>query len=362
MVVSPGKVKQVRAEVVNGVRIYYVPVKNIYFPTDTGKHRVLKAVWHVLDTYNPLMVGALAHVLDVERPEVVNTHNVTGFSPILWRVVKERGIAIVNTVHSYYLLCPRQLMRSGGPCSTLCPECCVLRYPRRRLSELVDVATGVSKFIIQRYRQRGFFRGAKEFLIYNGVEHTPKSPAPREGNGRVRLGYLGRLHPIKGVEELIRSFLGLPPGQAELLIAGNGMPEYERVLREVAGVRNEIHWLGYVPGHELLRQVDVLVVPSLWHDPAPLVVQEALSYGVPVIGARRGGIPELMGEGTGWIFEPEEPGALTRAMWKAVESRCDLVTMGERARKWVRNFTPEAMVNGYVAAYAYAVEKNAKTS
>jgi glycosyltransferase involved in cell wall biosynthesis len=363
VVVSPSRYWRVKTQEVNGVKVYYVPTKNIYFSTEPKKRpAVVKAVWHALDSYNPFMARSLERILETERPQVVNTQNVAGFSSAAWGAVKRRGIALVNTVHSYTLLCPRQLLRGGELCSSTCFECRMHRYPRRRLSRHVDVATGVSKFIIERYDRERFFPTAEKMLIYNSSESAHNGAAPPRVNGPLRFGFLGRLHPVKGVDLLIRSFLDLPEGQAELLIAGNGTPEYELSLRKLAGSRRDIRWLGFVPGGELLRQVDVVAVPSLWHDPAPLVVREALGHGVPVIGARRGGIPELMGERAGWVFEPEEPNALTNAMREAIESRNELARMGDRAIQWARGFTNEAMVDGYVRAYNYAIEKNAKNS
>ena len=63
-----------------------------------------------------------------------------------------------------------------------------------------------------------------------------------------------------------------------------------------------------------------IVVPSLSNDTFPFVVYEALGHGVPVIGSRRGGIPEVVQDGvTGLLFDPEDPGALGRAL----HSLCD---------------------------------------
>lgn len=363
VVASPAGRGGAEQKAINGVRVHYVPVKNIYFSTKPTKRPALvKSVWHVLDTYNPLMARALMRILKVERPQVVNTQNASGFSPAIWRAIKKGGLPVVNTVHSYYLICPRQMFRSGRLCSSACFDCRVHRAPRRRLSRYVDVATGVSKFIMEQYSREGFFPAAEKMLIHNSCE-VPKGIASSAcGDGRLRFGYLGRLHPTKGVDLLIRSFLELPRGQAELLIAGNGPPDYERELKTLADGHPEVRWLGFVPTQELLSRVDALVVPSYWHDPAPLVVQEALAHGLPVIGANRGGIPELMGEGTGWTFDPDELGALAQAMKRAVESRSELAAMSGRAICRAKQFSADAMIDGYLQAFAYAIEKNRKST
>jgi len=91
----------------------------------------------------------------------------------------------------------------------------------------------------------------------------------------------------------------------------------------------------------LFRRVDVLVAPSLWHDSAPLVVLESMAHSVPLISSCVGGIPELMGEGTGWLFDPSDPTALSRALRNAIESRGVLAVMRERARERARLFSAE---------------------
>lgn len=174
----------------------------------------------------------------------------------------------------------------------------------------------------------------------------------------MRFGFLGRLDPVKGVELLLRSFLQLPAGQAELVLAGRGSPDYEDQLKGLVDGRPGVHWLGFVRPDELFRRTDVLVVPSLWEEPAGMVVSEALSRGRPVIGSRRGGIPELLGEGTGWTFDPDEPGGLTQALRLAVESRRELPLMGERAARWALQFSNESMLDGYLRAYLLAIDKS----
>jgi glycosyltransferase involved in cell wall biosynthesis len=152
--------------------------------------------------------------------------------------------------------------------------------------------------------------------------------------------------------------LELPAGEAELVIAGRGAQDYERKLREMAHDGPDVHWLGLVPPEVLLSQVDVLVVPSRWHDPAPVVVLEGMANSLPLIGSCRGGIPELMGEGTGWIIDPDEPDSLLRAMKLAISSRSDLGAMSSKAGERARRFSTEFMVSEYLQAFSRAIQNN----
>ena len=117
----------------------------------------------------------------------------------------------------------------------------------------------------------------------------------------------------------------------------------------------DVRWLGFISPEALLSAVDVLVVPSLWHDTAPRVVFEAFAQGVPVVGSNRGGIPELVADGTGWLFEPDDPGALATALRCCVERRERLAAMGAAAREYAKLFSPEAVVTGYLKVYETAL-------
>lgn len=363
-VVSLNPERKYKTTEIGGVKVHYLPVRNLYFPNQAGQSALTRALWHSLDSYNPFMGASVGRVLNDERPDVVNTHNVCGLSASVWRAVKMRRLPLVHTVRDYYVLCSRSaLYRHGKICSTPCPSCRVYSWPRRRLSRLVDVVTGVSHRVLDGSCQNGCFPEAEKIVVHNAFEPQLDNGTHRNGrNGDFQFGYLGRLHPAKGIDLLIRSFLKLPVGRAKLLIAGRGAPEYEASLRGLIDGHPAIRMVGFVGPSDFFSRVDVSVVPSLWHEPAARVVLESVSHSVPVIGSCRGGTPELMGTGTGWIFDPDEPGALTRALQHAIESRGELVAMSDRAGERIRQFSTEAMVNGYLKAYSSAINKNKRNS
>jgi glycosyltransferase involved in cell wall biosynthesis len=125
----------------------------------------------------------------------------------------------------------------------------------------------------------------------------------------------------------------------------------------IAEGRADIRWQGFVTPKDFFRQIDVLVVPSLWQDPAPLVVLECLTAGIPLIGSRLGGIPELMGDGTGWLFNPGDPVALELALQNAIELRKQLSSMGACASKRAASFSIQVMIDGYLQAFSRAIDK-----
>jgi len=344
---------------VQGVTVHYLPLHNIYSPFGrVGPSIIRKAMWHALDTYNPFMGRAFGQIIDKETPTIVNTHTIAGFSPAVWRAARKRGLPVVHTLYDQYLLCPRNSMfKNGRNCSTQCLQCRGYAWPRKRASELVDVVTGASRFILDRHVGYGYFRRAKQVLTHNAYEPPPATgqPAPARANGgALRIGYLGRLHPTKGVDRLVQAFLSLGSGKAQLCLAGSGTGGDEAALKALAAGNSDISWLGVVEAPTLLDAVDVLVVPSMWHDTAPRVILEAFAHGVPVIGSSRGGIPELIPEGTGWLFDPDNPRELVRLLKRCLSERDHLRSMGAAGRQYSERFRASAFVAEYLEAYETA--------
>ena len=96
---------------VNGVAVSYLPCRNLFWIFGTTRRSLAaRAAWHAVDTYNWMMASQIGRLLDTERPEIVHTNSLIGFSAAVWREVKTRGISCVHTIHDYYLLCHRQVM------------------------------------------------------------------------------------------------------------------------------------------------------------------------------------------------------------------------------------------------------------
>ena len=353
-----------------GVFIYEIPLHNVYIPFRQSPPFFLKPVWHSIDVYNPWMAWQVRNILKKINPHIVHTHNIAGFSAAVWATSKKLGLPVVHTIRDYYLMCPRTTMfKKEKNCDEICTMCRFFSMTKRQLTRYVDVVTGVSRFAIKRHINHGYFQNTKQFVIYNaniGSIAASSSLKTKKRSNKAgqpersifRFGYLGQLNRCKGVEFLLQSFLSLPSGQAELWIAGRGAMGYEAHLKNISDGNNNIHWLGFVQPAELLNALDVLVVPSLWHDPAPRVVLEAASSGIPVIGALRGGIPELIEENkTGFLFNPDNPGDLEKVMRQSVASSKKVRMMGQKSKEWVKHFSSRRMVKNYMQAYTYILQK-----
>jgi glycosyltransferase involved in cell wall biosynthesis len=340
-----------RVDQVNGVKVHYIGLKNIYWP-HSRKERpgIAKALWHGIDRYNTLMARAVARILDAEKPDVVNTHNLTGFSCAVWNPVKSRRLPLIHTLHDYSLMCPKTSMfKDGGNCQGQCTSCGLYKSPSKRMSQAVDHVVGVSRFTLERHLAAGYFQAARQAeVIHNGLPGQPSAGSRQEGTGRpLQLGYVGHLIPQKGILELVRQMARWQSGQCELLVAGRGAADYEEMLRAEAA--ENVRFLGFVNPDEVYRAIDVLVVPSLSHEALATTVLEAYMHGVPVIVSRRGGLPELVEEGrTGLTYEPLEPGALREAVNVFLRDRPILQDMRRLALEKAKYFTLERMRAQYL--------------
>ena len=156
-----------------------------------------------------------------------------------------------------------------------------------------------------------------------------------------KLGFLGRLHPIKKVENLLYGMAMLSNRQdSELVIMGKGDDAYEQFLRNEAnrlGLKNVI-FSGFVSGrekYEQLAQLSCLFVPSDFEN-FGMIVTEALSVGTPVMASLGTPWEELNTVGCGWWID-RSPENIAQVMQQVIDMPvARLLAMGEKGRELVQ--------------------------
>lgn len=319
--IAPGA-DQTREEV-NGVVVFGAPSRNLYWPFD-GRVRPawMRVLWHLIDDRGPAPALVRAR-LDAFRPDVLHTNTLAGLTTDAWSLAKARGVRVVHTLRDYYLMCPRsKYYKNGRNCSRPCGDCAVLTRRRRAATALPDAVVGNSRATLDLHLAHGLFPGVPVQTSIGSLAEAaaPLPPRDRTDDPRTLFGFIGRVTEEKGVERLAEAYGRLPQGAAGLVIAGETDLKVQKRLTQLAGGR-DIHFLGFVPPETFYRAVDVVVAPSLWHEPLPRSVVDAISYGRPVIGSNRGGTPEAIGAPSfGWIFDPDEAGELEQAMGDALSA------------------------------------------
>lgn len=354
----PGESK--RADI-NGVTVHYVGLKNVYWQFDEQqKEKWKKPVWHVLNSYSPFMQQPVRELLDTVQPDVLHTNNLGGFSVSAWRAASHADIPVIHTLRDYALLCPQNMYRDGSNCSSQCLMCRPFAWPRRHMSREVTTVVGISRFILERHEQYGYFEDvAERFVIHNPLrasqpplQGSPSAQhAASDGQDVLHLGFLGRLSPMKGIEQLLSTIQSLDDVPLRLSIGGVGKEDYEQRLRKKYE-GGAIQFCGYVDPQKFLPSLDGLVVPSHWHEPFGRVVVEAYSHGVPVLASRRGGLPEIVTHGeTGYVFSMDATGELRELLIDLGNNPEELRKLRSGARLASRDFRVPSHIEAYEAAY-----------
>jgi len=349
----------------DGVRVHYLPFQNIYFgyadelPSWT-QSAPAKLIWHTLNTFNPRIQVSLATVLANKNPDLLHTNNVSGLSTAIWSSANKIGVPIVHTIRDYYLLCHRaQMFRKGSNCDGLCWHCKPFMSPRVRATRHVNAVVGISQFILDRHLEYGAFPDAKQRIIPNPYKidvNDEETSNKNYSSDHLRIGFLGRLSPAKGIEALLNAVQNLPFTKWTLDVGGAGPEAYvERLEREYECER--VTFCGYVSTGNFLSSIDLLVVPSLWHEPLGRVVIEAFFYGVPVAGAIRGGIPELIDEGvTGWLFDPSQLESLRNILTHCYHDLDNVRRMEPVVREASTKFRTAIIVDKYLRLFEDVID------
>lgn len=260
-----------------------------------------RMAWNLRSEADPVLFSRVVHWLRSHRPDVVLMNNPAGHGTAMLAACRLTGTPVLPVIRDYGWFCAHGvMMRGDSPCTGLCSRCVVFSSARRRLLKRLPRVVAISEYVARLCRDILDIDNAE--VIYNAVPErfldTPRL-APRAPGVPLNFGYLGRLHPTKGVVELITAWqaAGLAAQGHRLLLAGDNvgveLPDNAAELGiDVLGRQNAIAFLD---------RLDALFLPALWAEPFGRTVIEALARGLFVIGSPNGGIPELVPEDRGLI-------------------------------------------------------------
>jgi glycosyltransferase involved in cell wall biosynthesis len=312
-------------------------------PAGTAEH-------FLLSQRDEAVLGALGELLRQLAPDVVHFHHYwrTGLEGIaLARRLLPRA-RILLTLHEFMAICNQngQMVKTGGRglCERASPADCAACFPGRTSAdfalrrhfigahfEKVDRFISPSRFLCDRYVAWGI-PAERIAVVENYLPPLPRVPPRPLGPGgrRSAFGYFGTIGVFKGVRELIEAFesLAQDPAWADATLRLNGVtgfatPEFSdwfgRALERNAP---RLRWNGRYDRGDLPRlaaELDWVLVPSVWWENSPLVIQEARMLGRPLIVSDIGGMAEKVRHGEdGFTFPAGDSDALARTMAFAV--------------------------------------------
>jgi len=299
----------------------------------------------------------LRRLIANRRPDIAHIHNIYHhLSPSILSVLDELGIPAVMTAHDLKIACPNNKMLNARG---ICERCKGGRYYHATLNRCVldSVAASAivsvesylhhwlnsyrkhldriivpSRFFIDKFVEWGWDRD-KFVHVSNFVDAARFEASYEPGKHIV---YFGRLARDKGLFTLIRA---AARAKVPLVLVGTGPIDKE--LRQLAAdLQVPVEFAGYRTGaslYSIVQSARATVLPSEWYENAPISVLESLALGKPVVGARIGGIPEMVLDGeTGWLFESGDVDALEAAL--ATVRDCpdsEIASLGRQGRRLV---------------------------
>jgi len=331
-------------------------VSNIDFERHTIKN-ILKSSGRVLYSFEAK--SKIEGLLEKEKPEIAHLNNIYHqISPSIIHSLKKRNIPIVMSLRDYKIVCASYSMIKSGK---ICEACrggkyyfcfikgCVkdsraksllntiemyLHHSIMHIYNLVDVFISPSMFLKKKVEEMGF-KGRIEYLP-NFVEVDDYKPSYESSENSIC--YVGRLSKEKGIKTLMDAVRGV---DVELKIIGGGPLKLELELKKENDKADNIQFMGYMSGEKLkdeVRKSIAVVVPSECYENNPRSIIEAFSLGKVCIGARIGGIPELIKDKkTGITFETGNVLELRKAIQGLITDSAKIVNMGKNARKFVES-------------------------
>lgn len=282
--------------------------------------------WHNMTAaHQESLTTWFADLIRALKPTIVHTHHYAHLGLEYLRVIKQvdPSIKIYMTLHEFMAICSNngQMIKTGSfkLCNRESLDDCQRCFPQKTIEDfwlrkhrfqkyfaLVDGFVSPSEFLRERYIQWGIAPD-KIVVIENGqAPEEPLPPRAMQGrDARNRFGFFGQINPFKGLDVILKALTAMSPAEKRKLVVevhGANLeyqtPEFRasvEALREPLLKQGVLQWVGPYQPHELrarMANIDWVVIPSIWWENSPMVIQEAFVAGKPVICSDIGGMAE----------------------------------------------------------------------
>lgn len=310
--------------------------------------------WFRLRSAYPRAVfTAFREFLLEKKPDAVYIHHFANIGIDILRELRQTlpDAFICLTLHEYLAICHSQGQMVKAQTKRLCyretPEECSLCFPEHSAQdfwlrkhyvqkhfEAADILVSPSHFLKQRYVDWGIPENYI-VVIENGQPQFANVPAPATVGKVQRFGFFGQVTPYKGLDVLLHAMHAMRPEHRKNMVVevhGANFELQNPALKEAIDrlrapliAEGSLRWVGQYEPRELQRRmgkVDWVVIPSIWWENSPMVIQEAFCLGKPVITANIGGMAEKVRDMVdGLHFEARNALDLSEVLTKAVSTQ-----------------------------------------
>lgn len=299
------------------------------YTSDMDFHRgsMLSKISYPLKTiYSSEARKQLRKVLDDFHPDACHLNNFNyQLTPsiileiVKWRKQKHKQCKVILTAHDYQLVCPNHMMNNPNTHQN-CEACLGGKFTNCMIGKCIHGSTAKSAIgMMEAYfwKYKGVYKYIDKMICCSEFLKTKMDSNPLFASKTIALHnfvdrvewketkkkdyvlYFGRFSKEKGIDTLIEVCKSLP--DVQFIFAGTG--PLEDIINGISNIKN----VGFQKGEaleNLIREAQFSIYPSEWYENCPFSIMESQMYGTPVLGARIGGIPELIEEGkTGELFE-----------------------------------------------------------
>ncbi|CAM7912806.1 glycosyltransferase [Leclercia adecarboxylata] len=310
--------------------------------------------WHMMKAvHQESLTTWFADLIRALKPTIVHTHHYAHMGLEYLRIIKQvdPSIRIMMTLHEYMAICSNngQMIKTGNfkLCNRESYDECHRCFPDRTAEDfwmrkhtfmkhfaLVDQFVSPSEFLRQRYIDWGL-APEKIVVIENGqADESPLPPRPlAENETRNRYGFFGQINPYKGLDVLLEALTLMPKSERKKIVLEvhganleHQSPEFQKKIEELRAPlikQGVVQWIGPYQPHELrsrMAGIDWVIVPSVWWENSPMVIQEAKVCGRPLLVSNIGGMAEKVNNGIDGMTIP----AGNRMEWRNMFSRQDI--------------------------------------
>ena len=280
------------------------------------------------------------------RPDVVHLHHVLFWGVEVLKLFADAGVKVVLTLHDFTPICAhygQMVKSSGGLCYAAYDAECAACIPMataghiflrraivKEMMGYVDAFLAPSAFLARRFEEWGLPAGRPVAVIDNLLNPSLAGAVGgldrrrTDDDGQIVLGFFGQITPFKGVDVLLAAMPRLVDGprhRLKLKVHGENLHyRTQRFGRRLAKlfrtVPNVVQCGNYdnsavIP---LMRDCDYIVVPSIWWENSPLVIQEARLAGRPIIASNIGGMAEKTDASVDMLVPPGDQKALAEVL------------------------------------------------
>jgi glycosyltransferase involved in cell wall biosynthesis len=278
----------------------------------------------------------------------------TGFltNLVARRVGSRTGATVINTAH----VMPGAARLDGASVLSSMVRVLLDKTSRHKVDRYVAVSEAVAQALVA-----DGVDSSQIVVVPNGIDvarltEAAQGPLPVELQAGMRVGFVGRLRPVKGCEVFLQAAKLISAQRADVnfVIAGSGTLGADlRVHSASMGLSGRVRFLGFVdPVAPVQKALDIVVIPSL-SEAFGLSAIEALALQVPVVASRVGGLPEVIVDGeTGLLVTPDDPQAIVDAVYRLLDDPELGRRMAAAGAQLVEEcYTLERMVDGYLGVY-----------